>query len=99
MKDLFSGKIFRDDQIAFCDEILYIICVGDGEEEYKTERISLDPQYDQPITLEDIAKTYPKVVILIADGYLEGYVFRYKNHDNDPDAEYWELVGRTKGFV
>ncbi len=97
MHDFYTHEIVPDDHVWFCDHVIYIISkIGEG---FKTDFISLDPQYDEPMCLKDIAERFPDVVIVIVDGWMNGSIFRYQNHRNDPKAEDWERVGETLGFV
>lgn len=78
---------------TFYDGILYIIeckCT-----EGKVTVVTLDGEYDEPITLSDIAEKYPDVRKVIFEEPLRGYVFDYGNHGKGK----WEQVGTTKGYA
>lgn len=53
-----------------------------------------DGQYDEKITLADILRDYPTVVMVIVDSDLSGKVYRYGNH-----GPYFEQVGTTIGYA
>ena len=102
MLDGVRGGVKDDSEMIFCDGILYIIqrwTDADGDERFQVTNLFLDGQYDKPISLEQIAKKFPRVLKVIYDTALEGYVFNYGNHGNEPDAEMWELVGTTIGYA
>lgn len=57
-----------------------------------------DFEFDKPVTLGDllIKIGYTKgTVIVIAESYLSGTVYRYSNHKQGE----WEIVGGMKGFA
>ena len=78
------------------------LCMYDGIltvmydiENPKVDRICIDGQYDEPFTLEQIAKKSPTVYMIIFEEPLKGKIFRYGNHE--PNV--WEEVGTTKGYA
>ena len=88
--DLPTGlKVEEPKRMVCADGIVYII------EEEKTTKIILNAEFDNPISLEDIAQKYPKVVIVLFEDFLNGKVFRYNNYGKGE----WCLVGRTIGFA
>ena len=89
MKSLYQAGSIPDDEVIFGDGILWIIC-KDG-----VAKMSIDSQYDDTITLEDIALRYPKVEIVIHEEALSGEVYRYNNYG---DKEWWE-IGKTRGYA
>lgn len=98
----YDGNIVPDNEVVFCDGILYVMSrvrYIEGDEEktrYCLDGKSLDGEYDEPITLADIPKKYPCVFKVIFDYPLRGAVYNYKNHR---DGEAWEEVGITKGYA
>ena len=109
MLDMVNGEIKPDNEVVFYDGFLTIICEEHEAEysgfekvkdaEWSVLRFCLTAPYDAPISLEDIAKMYPKVQKVIFDDSLKGYVFNYGNHRCEKDAEMWELVGTTLGYA
>lgn len=98
------GKTIPDDKVVLISGFVYIIIrdkecyIENGEyheSEYSIVVKDLDPEYDEPITLADIARDYPNVTKVIHEDYMDGEVFNYGNHDR----ETWECVGKTMGFV
>ena len=81
------------DNIVFYDCILYIL-YGDRPDRLNCEAIYLNGQYDDPISLDDIAEGYRGVFMVIEENPLDGRVYRYGNH-----GDYWEEVGKTRGFA
>ena len=77
----------------FCDGVLLIVS-HKGDETSATE-IYLNAEYDEPYTLEDIARKFPDVSLVIFETALNGYVYRYGNHKKGK----WELVGMTQGYA
>lgn len=73
----------------FYDGIVYIICYA------RFERICLNGQYDESITLDDISKKYPDVKIVIFESCLAGAVYRYNNYNDKK----WYKVGETMGYA
>lgn len=101
-------KKTSDNEVVFHDGYLYIISKtkeacedADGfhDPEYKVDVIILSGEYDDPITLADIAEKYPKVCKVHYDDLLSGYVYAYGNHGHEKNAEMWELVGKTVGYA
>lgn len=96
-----------DDEEVFYDGFLYIISrdrepYADDEyhdAEYSIEVKCLTAEYDDPITLADIAEKYPKVCKVIFDDAMKGKVYSYGNHRYEENAEKWELVGTTLGYA
>ena len=76
-----------------------IICAdGDDRTKLSVERIYINPEYgDEAVSLTDIEKRYPRVIKVIYDELMKGYIYDYGNHRNE--SEMWELVGETIGYV
>ena len=89
MKSFYQAGSIPDDEVLFGDGILWIVC-KDG-----VAKIVIDPQYDNTISLEDIALRYPNVEIVIHEEALSGEVYRY---DNYCDKEWWQ-TGQTRGYA
>lgn len=93
MRELYSdniGKEVPDEQVRFFDGILIIIL-----EDERCRHIILNAEFDDPISLADIAKKYKDVDKVIFEGALRGWVYSYGNHEPDE----WELVGETCGYA
>ena len=86
-----------DSEEVFYDGFLYII--SRKGQEYGIDVKCLSPEYDKPLTLEDIAEQYPNVNKVIYEGVLRGYVYNYGNHGHEPNAELWERTGTTRGYA
>ena len=102
MTDGIRGGNKDDGEMIFCDGILYIIqrwTDAAGYVRFQVTNLILDGQYDKPISLEQIAKQYPKVFKVIFEDATTGYVFNYGNHITEKGAEAWELVGTTIGYA
>ena len=109
MRILGENKVIPDNEVVFYDGFLYIISHAkdsyiDEDEEYHEPEYSIEvkclcPEYDEPITLEDIAKEYPKVCKVIFEDAFMGYVYNYKNHRIEDNNEAWEQVGTTLGYA
>ena len=78
------------DSTDLSDKVI-TICCGDGH----CKIIYHDGQFDDSITLKDIAEKYPCVRIVIAEFPLRGTVYRYGNHDKGK----WEIIGTTEGYA
>ena len=52
-------------------------------------------EYDKPITLDDISRSYPSVKMVISESGLSGKIYRYGNHEKGV----WEEVGETIGYA
>ncbi len=81
-----------DTSVVFVDGFLYIIS---RKETYSLDVLCLNVEYDEPITLADIAMKYPNVVRVVYEGALRGYVYTYGNHDKGV----WEQTGKTIGYA
>ena len=102
MKNLLNGEIVPDDEVVFYDGLLYIIGYADMHKRSAyCEHLCLCCEYDEPLTLKDIAEKYKNVHKVIFEGGLHGEVYNYMNHKtvHDPDAEAWEQVGTTVGYA
>ena len=100
MRVLGENKVIPDNEVIFYDGFLYIISIsGESRENAEYERICLCAEYDEPLTLSDIAKRYPNVCKVIFDDALRGYVYNYKNHRIEYNNEAWEQVGTTLGYA
>ena len=98
MKDLLNGNDRLDDEVVFCDGILWVLTYCDGKP--GIQKVNLCSEYDKPICLFDIAERFPHVVKVIFEDWTSGCIFNYGNHPNPPfsgDGK-WELVGTTVGF-
>ena len=89
-----KGKIYNDEEPIFYDGNLLII--SESGNLCTATKLSLEPQYDNPLSLDDIAEQYPYVKKVLYDSWRSGMIFNYMNHK---DGEPWELVGTTIGFV
>lgn len=91
-----SKEVFYDGMFTIISE--------DGFDETIAERkghadfITLCPEYDEPLTLEQIQLNYPDVMMVIYEEPLRGYVFRFGNHRVD-GKKVWEKAGKTNGFA
>ena len=108
-----SNKVIPDDQVIFYDGFLYIIShtipqdrsfeVKDITNNYTIDVRLINPEYDNPLSLEDIVREYPNVRKVIYEEFMCGYVYNYKNHITknviDGGVEYWEQVGTTCGYA
>lgn len=108
MLNMTNGEIKPDDEVVFYDGFIYIIsrkevatADGWGKMEYSIDVKCLCPEYDEPISLADIAERYPNVKKVIYDDAMRGYVYNYGNHKDSlhPESEAWELVGDTMGYA
>lgn len=108
MLNMTNGEIKPDDEVVFYDGFIYIIsreevetADGMGDMKYSIDVKCLCPEFDEPITLADIAEKYPNVEKVIYDDAMRGYVYNYGNHKDSlhPESEAWELVGDTMGYA
>jgi hypothetical protein len=100
MRVLGENKVIPDNEVIFYDGFLYIISIsGEDRENVECECICLCAEYDEPLTLSDIATKYPNVHKVIFDDALRGYVYNYKNHRIEDNNEAWEQVGTTLGYA
>lgn len=106
MRDYLEEIVVNDKDVIFYDGFLYIIsCVevikgnGDVEYDHYLDYLCLCPEYDEPLTLTDIAERYPNVNKVIYDDMFRGAVYNYGNHSSEPNAEMWEKVGSLIGYV
>ena len=88
-------KEIPDENVIFHDGIVNIFCSCGMDKDCEAHRIFIDPQYDEAISLKDIAIKYPLVDKVIYEKGLEGYVYSYGNHKYGE----WELVGETVGYA
>lgn len=93
MKSMITNIEIPDEEAVFMDGILYIICRND--ESYSIGVTIIDPQYDDFLTLKDIADRYPDVIKVIHDSYLEGEIYSYGNYKKGE----WVQYGTTRGFA
>lgn len=103
VRSLIKHRVIPDDDVIFHDGFLYIISQTrkaslDDDPEYKLDVLCLCPEYDDPLSLKDIAEKYPKVTKVIWEDWMVGKVFNYKNHSGEGE-EAWEHTGETIGFV
>lgn len=95
MKSFYQAGSIPDDEVLFGDGILYIICHDLDNGALSIGKQTLDPQYDEPISLEEIALRYPEVELVIHEDFLSGEMYRYNNYgDNE-----WVQTGQTRGFA
>lgn len=108
MLDIVNQKKIPDNEVVFDDGYIFIISMTKDRvitrEEYIDRKYSVDmkllnAEYDEPISLADIAEQYPKVEKVIYEDMLSGQVYNYGNHAAEKDAEMWELVGTTVGYL
>lgn len=108
MRDITNGSVKPDEDVVFYDGFLYIISMvdegflsNDGFEppKYDIDVLCLNAEYDEPISLKEIVKHYPKVEKVLFEDCLRGAVFNYKNHSNEKNAELWEKTGETLGYA
>lgn len=95
MRSMYGGKEIPDDEVLFYDGILYIICHDLDNGALSIGKLTLDPQYDEPISLEEIALRYPEVELVIHEDMSFGEVYRYNNYG---DNEWWQ-TGQTRGYA
>ena len=83
--------------VIFYDGFLYVISVTGEYEDIKhsLDFLCITPQYDEPMSLKDIAERYPKVKKVLYENYMVGGVYNYGNHE----PGIWERVGSTVGFA
>ena len=95
MKSMYGGEERPDDEVLFDDGILYIICHDLDNGALSIGKQTLDSQYDEPISLEEIALRYPEVELVIHEDFLSGEMYRYNNYgDNE-----WVQTGQTRVFA
>lgn len=82
-------SLYIDGKTDLSSKIIAIVADGGRS------KIIYHTEYDDPITLEDIARKIPEVRMVIAESLLDGVVYRYGNHE----AGKWEEVGKTKGYA
>lgn len=102
MLDMVNGEIKPDNEVVFYDGFLIILYVN-GDKWDVAHKI-LNGEYDEPVTLADIAEKYPTVHKVIFDDATKGYVYNYGNHrletyKDGSKSEMWELVGTTLGYA
>jgi len=95
MKSMYGGEERPDDEVLFDDGILYIICHDLDNGELSIGKQTLDPEYDEPISLEELALRYPEVDLVIHEDMFSGEMYRYNNYG---DNEWWQ-TGQTRGFA
>jgi hypothetical protein len=108
MRDCTNGNVKADEDVVFYDGFLYIISQldepysdseGCHEAKYDIDVICLCPEYDDPLSLKDIAEKYPRVEKVLFEDCLRGILFNYGNHRYSKNAEMWEKVGDTLGYA
>lgn len=95
MRDLINHKTIPDEEVWIYDGIIYIISRQKLTTKFSIDVIYLDAQYDDPLSLADIAMKYPEVVRVVYETWNEGFVYTYGNHNRGT----WELTGKTVGFA
>ena len=95
MTSYYGGKDIPNDEVLFDDGILYIICHDLDNGELSIGKQTLDPQYDEPISLAEIALRYPEVELVIHEDFLSGELYRYNNYGKNE----WVQTGQTRGFA
>lgn len=76
-------------EVTFYDGLVIVLCVGE------LHRFFVNAEFDESITLAEIAEKYPNVFMVIMEDYLSGGVFRYGNSGKGE----WTFVGTTVGFA
>ena len=89
-----SGNCKPDEEVVFISGFLYIIC-RDEKGNYDLGVITIDPEYDEALSLKDIAERYPNVKKVLHDDYLDGEIFSYGNYNKGE----WVQYGTTRGFA
>jgi len=93
----------KPEEFVFRDGFLYIInherypyidTKGMHEGKYSIDVLILDPEYDEPLTLEMIREKYPRVRKVLYESALKGIFFTYGNH-----GDIWEQTGETRGYA
>lgn len=86
-----------DNEVVFSNGVLTIICSYGIDEECECHKLFIDEQYapETVMSLEDIAKKYPTVSMVIHERGLSGDVYTYGNHKYGV----WEQVGETIGYA
>ena len=97
MRTLNEHKVIPDNEVVFYDGFLYII--SRKEDKHECECLCLCCEYDDPVSLADIAEKYPNVHKVIFEDAFRGSVYNYRNHMVDKNAEDWEQVGETIGYA
>ena len=95
MKSMYCSEEIPDDEVLFDDGILYIIIHDLDNGALNIGYQTLDPQYDEPISLAEIALRYPEVELVIHEDFLSGEMYRYNNYGKN---EWWQ-TGQTRGFA
>ena len=95
MKSMYGGEERPDDEDLFDNGILYIICHDLDNGALSIGKQTLDPQYDKPISLEEIALRYPEVELVIHEDFLSGEMYRYNNYGENE----WVQTGQIRGFA
>lgn len=101
MKSMYGGKEIPDDEVLFYDGFLYIIVehrwIEDGKENHCAVLVEkcIHPEFDEPISLADIARDYPDVIKVLHDDWLEGELYSYGNYEKGE----WVQYGQTRGFA
>ncbi len=101
MLDMIDGINKPDEDVVFGDGILTIISIVKSpfskQDEPRTEIKYLSAPYDKPVSLRDIAETYPGVKKVLYEEALSGDIFRYGNYPKG--QELWERIGTTRGYA
>lgn len=95
------SEILDPSKEVFYDGMFIIISEDDfgiAERKGHVDFITLCPEFDNPLTLEQIQLDYPDVMMVIYEDWLKGYVYRYGNH-RVYGKKIWEKVGETIGFA
>lgn len=100
MRDMINNKTIPDDEVIFYDGFVYIISrsylsMNPTDNIHSIDAFCLCPEYDDPMSLKDIAEKYPNVIIVLHEDWRKGFVYRYGNYTKDE----WALTGTTTGFA
>ena len=93
---LFKDGYKNSEDVIFYDGFVTILLKTKPEKEEGIYiRLCICPEYDEPITLKDIAEKYPDVYMVIFEDMLNGEIYSYGNHKEG----LWEKIGRTDGYA
>ena len=79
----------------FYDGNIYIMQRGNDYTDISVDFITLDIEYDKPISLKYIELKYPKVFKVLHESWLDGELFNFNNYGRNE----WTQTGTTKGFA
>lgn len=98
-------EYIKDPKKVICSDGIVRVITGE-----RSRRMTVLAEEELPITLEDcltVAKVlgydeaHPTdIVLVIAEDYTEGKIYKYGNHQNPQTKRpCWELVGETSGIA